>query len=106
MIARDRFVVTLAIVPAIALLSTFNVTAAGGGVSPGALDRFAVSRDDCPTFSWAGDPQADSYDLVAFALPEGVEPDQVLDQHLTAESQVLSQRLPGGATAWTPAADQ
>jgi|GEM_PF-2285402 len=80
--------------------------AAAGGVSPGDPERFAGVRDGCPTFTWEASPGADAFELVAFALPPGLEPADVMDHHLTAENAVLYATVPGGATAWTPSAER
>ena len=44
------------------------------GVSPGAVDRVAEIEGRCPTFSWEGDPGAALFELVAYRLPEGLDP--------------------------------
>ena len=70
------------------------------GVSPGALDRIAAVRGDCPTFSWEEVDGASLYELVVYALPEDADPSAELE--LTADDEVLYTRLPGGAITWTP----
>lgn len=100
-----RIVMTTALT-IVAGLVTASAAGVGGGVSPGEPDRFAVVEARCPTFSWEASPGADAFELVAFALPPGLEPNQVADEHLTAETAALYARVPGGATGWTPSADQ
>jgi hypothetical protein len=77
-----------------------------GGVSPGLVDRIVETGARCPTFSWQELPDASGYELVAYALPEGVEPAAVTSADLGREAEVLYARVPGGATSWTPALDQ
>jgi hypothetical protein len=76
------------------------------GVSPGFVERLAAIDSRCPTFSWQEMPEAASYELVAYALPEDVEPAAVTSAELVGDTQVLYARVPGGATSWTPALDQ
>jgi hypothetical protein len=49
---------------------------------------------------------AANYELVAYRLPDTVEPAAVTSAELVPESEVLYARVPGGATSWTPALDQ
>ncbi len=72
------------------------------GVSPGAIDRVAVMRDGCTTFSWQEIDGAASYELIAYELAGddevagGIDPKQVREAFFV--------RVPGGATSWTPEA--
>lgn len=66
-------------------------------VSPGAADRALVSPSACPTFSWGAPPAGRGLEL----LVHRVEADG--DRQTTP---VLRQRLPAGATAWTPSLDR
>jgi hypothetical protein len=77
-----------------------------GGVSPGLVDRIAETVARCPTFSWQEVPGVVGYELVAYALLEGVEPAAVTSAELGPEEEVLYARVPGGATNWTPALDR
>ena len=77
-----------------------------GGVSPGNVDLIVEIGASCPTFSWQKVPEAAGYELVAYALPDGVGPSAVTSTELGPEAEVLYVRVPGGATSWTPALDQ
>jgi hypothetical protein len=81
-------------------------TESAHGVSPGLVDRLAEIGSRCPTFSWQEMPDAAGYELVAYALPEGLGAGALTSAELVPEAQVLYVRLPGGATSWTPALDQ
>ncbi len=72
------------------------------GVSPGAMDRIAALDGACPTFSWTGIEGAAGYEIVAYVLPESPDTEYTLD----SSSEVLSNQIPGGATGWTPSAEQ
>ena len=83
---------------------TFTTPAlATQGVSPGAADRMAVVNNTCPTFSWEAGETAALYEIVAYAIHENDEP---ASSDLTAETEALYTRVPGGATSWTPSAAQ
>ena len=68
------------------------------GVSPGAVDRYATIRDECPAFSWVGQVGTVFYELVVYELPEGHD--------LESAVEVLYATIPGGATGWTPELEQ
>jgi len=72
------------------------------GVSPGAADRFPRVTTTCPTFSWQEAEGTVLYELVAYRLPA----DDEAGPELRAEDEVLYARVPGGALAWTPSAEQ
>ncbi len=72
------------------------------GVSPGAGDRMATVGSTCPTFSWGMSGEAAAYDLVAYVLPE----DASKGVELTTDTEALYTRVSGGATSWTPSAEQ
>jgi len=82
------------------VLATAAWAATPEGVSPGAVDRIATIRGECPTFSWGAVAGSVFYELVVFELSEGYEPDAALE--LTVEHEVLYTRVAGTATAWTP----
>jgi len=103
---RSSRTTTILLLAVTAGLATTSPAGAGSTVSPGETDRFAAVELRCPTFSWEAAPGADAFELVAFSLPPGLEPDQILDQDLGPEAEVLSARVAGGATAWTPPADR
>ena len=95
---------TLTIPVTIALVALAAATShATEGVSPGAVDRMAVVETRCPTFSWDGEAGAIMNEIVAYAIHENDDPAAAV---LSAESEVLYSRVPGGATSWTPSADQ
>jgi hypothetical protein len=77
-----------------------------GGVSPGLADRIVETEARCPTFSWQEVPDAAGYELVAYLLPEWVEPAAVTSAELVPEAEVLFARVPGRATGWTPALER
>jgi len=64
-------------------------------VSPGNAAKLAVIGDACPTLSWTASSTATSYELVIYAVGESEG----------ESTELLSRRLPGGATSWTPALD-
>mgnify|MGYP001818044858 CR=1 FL=1 len=70
------------------------------------MDLIVEIGASCPTFSWQKVPEAAGYELVAYALPDGVGPSAVTSTELGPEAEVLYVRVPGGATSWTPALDQ
>ncbi len=74
------------------------------GVSPGALDRMAQVNNACPTFSWDGEArrghERDSSPTPSTKTMSGDSAE------LTADTEVLYARVPGGASSWTPSADQ
>lgn len=72
-------------------------------VSPGDLDRLVSIETRCPTFSWQQADGAAFYEVVAYLLPQDVEP---TEQTLTDEREVLYTRVPGGATSWSPSSEQ
>jgi hypothetical protein len=74
--------------------------------SPGLAGRIVETGARCPTFSWQQVVGAANYELVAYRLPDTVEPAAVTSAELVPESEVLYARVPGGATSWTPALDQ
>ena len=86
---------------------TLIVLAAGAatateGVSPGAVDRMAKVNNPCPTFSWGAVEATDTYEIVAYELPEGA----VQGSELSSEQEVLYTRVTGSATGWTPSSDR
>jgi len=87
----------------LALIWTAPNAGAMEGVSPGAADRMAQVNNACPTFSWEGEAGAVINEIVAYAIHENEDP---ATAQLTAETQVVYSRVPGGATSWTPSADQ
>ena len=87
----------------LALIWTGPNAGAIEGVSPGAADRLAQVNNTCPTFNGDGEAGAVMNELVAYELPEG---DEAAGVELTADAEVLFTRVPGGASSWTPSADQ
>jgi hypothetical protein len=77
-----------------------------GGVSPGLADRIVDTGARCPTFSWQEVPEAAGYELVAYSVPEGIQPSAVTSADLVPETEVLWTRVPRGSTSWTPALDR
>jgi hypothetical protein len=77
-----------------------------GGVSPGLANRIVETGGRCPTFSWQEVPDAAGYEMVAYALPDGVEPATITSVELGPEAEVLYVSVPGAATTWTPALEQ
>ncbi len=71
-------------------------------VSPGAADRFAEIAGRCPTFSWAELPGAGSYELVVYRIPEDEAGRRPTTIELIDSDEILFERLPRGATGWTP----
>ncbi len=76
------------------------------GVSPGSVDRVDRITDSCPTFSWGAQPDAGYFEIVAYALDEHQQPDDLQDSDLGEWNQALYAAVPGAASSWTPAADQ
>ena len=93
----------LAVLIALTFAALTSTAFATQGVSPGATDRMAVVDDRCPTFSWEAGDGAALYEIVAYAIHENDDPAVA---ELSAETEVLYARVPGGALAWTPSADQ
>lgn len=62
--------------------------------APEPVSPVGAVGERCPTFSWSAVPGAPGYELVVYQVAEDV-----------AEEPLLTARLPGGATAWTPGAD-
>ncbi len=74
------------------------------GVSPGAVDRIAAIRTECPTFSWGAVEGASRYEIVVYELATGVDLEAGLE--LSPDNEVLYTTIIGGATAWTPELDR
>ena len=89
---------------AICLVATASFAAAAlpEGVSPGAADRMAMTRAECPTFSWEAVAGSVLYELVVYRLPEEGASSVGLTPDLRDADEVLYARVPGGATSWTP----
>lgn len=66
-------------------------------VSPGGRLDVTMIDQRCPTFSWSGSAEATALELVVFRLAEGSE-----SVALDPSDPALRQRLPAGATSWTP----
>lgn len=64
-------------------------------VSPGSAERFDPVSTACPTFSWSGVAVAAHYELAIFHVGKN-----------DASTRVLTERLPAGATSWTPSAEE
>jgi len=60
-------------------------------LSPGETDRYAVSENPCPLFSWAATDEAEDYELRIMPA----EADK-------GNTPVFQVRLPGGSRAWQP----
>jgi hypothetical protein len=75
-------------------------------VSPGASDRFVEVAGRCPTFSWAEVSEAGSYELVVYRAPVAEASSSKTSIDLSDYDEVLFERLPRGATGWTPARDR
>lgn len=67
-------------------------------VSPGLDSGVALISQSCPTFSWEATSGASSVDLVVYRLSDGQE----LELRAEQLRPLIEQRLPGGASAWTP----
>ena len=83
---------TLSLVPGAA-----GAAAAPALVSPGAPETVTTEEGVCPTFSWTLAPEATAYELVVYRLRRsagGAPPEEA--------PPALEERLPAGATAWTP----
>ena len=65
-------------------------------VSPGQLHRSSLVQGMSPTFSWGAVSKARHYELIVYAVE---------DDGLAFDQPVLSVRLPGSATSWTPDAE-
>jgi hypothetical protein len=74
-------------------------------VSPGAPGSFAEIADRCPTFSWGGVPQAQSYELIVYPMAKPGTPGREAEV-IELEPPVLRRIVPGTALAWTPALDE
>jgi len=79
---------------------------AGQGVSPGNADSVAAIEQRCPTFNWEASDGVALYDLVAYALPGHLGDAAVLEADLRDAEESLYATVPGGASGWTPSADQ
>ncbi len=86
------FTVALALFPALAGADSGT---GPRGVSPGQAHTATTLSNSCPTFSWSGIENAGGYDLILYRVAENG----------TLESSLQTQ-VPGGATSWSPAADQ
>jgi hypothetical protein len=75
-------------------------------VSPGATDRFVEVAGRCPTFSWAEVSEAGSYELVVYRAPLAEASSSQASVEFSENDEVLFERLPRGATGWTPARDR
>ena len=99
--ARRRVAVMLFVV----VLAASQVIGAGNpaGVSPGAVNRIVEIEGRCPTFMWVGVQTAQFIELVVYRLPHRLETASASDIDLSGAEEVLYERVPGGATGWTPA---
>jgi len=70
------------------------------GVSPGEIDWATPVEVRCPTFSWTAVDGAVGYELVIYALPAAPDDPRAADP--MGAVKVTAQRLPRGATSWTP----
>jgi hypothetical protein len=85
------------------LLGIPSIAVAIEGVSPGSADHMVAVHHGCPTFSWEAGADAHLYEIVAYSLHEDGDP---TENQLTAEAEVMYTWVPGGASSWTPSADQ
>lgn len=84
----------------VAFVSRGSFGAAIDGVSPGDVEWATPVEVRCPTFSWTSVDGAIGYELLVYALPAAPDDPRAADP---AEAvQVAAQRLPRGATSWTP----
>ena len=98
---RQVLLTSLSLVLVSSVSSASSQTVAGGelyAVSPGEVDRTTVSWAACPTFSWVVPREARQVRGIAMLLLE--------DGSVDESAPPLEWRLPGGASSWTPAADQ
>jgi hypothetical protein len=87
------------------LASAFAVASNGRAappstVSPGGVERVERSASHCPTFSWGTSAAVEAWDLAVYRL--------VAEATANTEAEwepVLSRRLPGGVSSWTPSLD-
>lgn len=91
---------TLLLILAGTLLCDGTWAATPQGVSPGHSEDVALVDRSCPTFSWTAVPEALGYELRVYALPE--TPDDPRDVDPAGAVEVLAERLPAGASSWTP----
>ena len=68
--------------------------------SPGGVDRFLMTSDPCPTFSWSQAPGALEYELVVYRVQPPAEGGVV------EVSPSLRLLFPAGSSSWTPTAHQ
>ena len=87
-------------VTGLVMLASAGSAATPEGVSPGAVDRVATIRGECPTFSWGKVDGTAFYEVVVYQLPEGI--DLAAELELSRDQEVLYTRVVGNATAWTP----
>ena len=93
--------IRIAVIIAIVALSSRGVPGATlDGVSPGETDWATPVEVRCPTFSWTSVDGAVGYELVVYALPTAPEDPRATDP--SEAVKVAAQRLPRGATSWTP----
>ncbi len=70
-------------------------------VSPGSVATVEAASALCPTFSWGGVDEAQSYEIMVYALAGSQ-----LEAAAPGGRPALSATLPGSASSWTPAADR
>lgn len=96
----SRNSLTAIMVAGLVVLGANAFAAPPAAVSPGAADRIATIRGDCPAFSWGEVDGASFYELVAYQLPQAVE--LASDVDVSQYARVLLQEVPRGASSWTP----
>ena len=100
--ARSAHARPLRSLATVVLAGLVAVPAAGAGrpqpVSPGDPNEAVALPSPCPTFSWSAVPGAEAIELAVLDV----------DATLPTESAVavLRERLPGGATSWTPTVER
>ena len=104
MSANTRVGFSVLLVAGSVLLSFAASGSTPEGVSPGAIDRIATIRGQCPTFSWGAVAGAAHYELVVYELPGGA--DVATGFELSPEEEVLYTSVAGTATGWTPGLEQ
>ena len=81
---------------AVLVSSTGAALAASTPVSPGHSGRFARISEECPAFSWTGQPGAEGYELVVYRI----------DRESEGSTAIFTTGFPAGATSWTPSSDR
>ena len=65
------------------------------------LTAAVATAQECPTFSWAPVPGAQTYELAVYAFDDGTDPAAI-----QAKEPVLRETVPGSTSSWKPSPDR